>query len=110
MSKKKTQWEIEKFYNEATINDLEYINIKDSNLIPRVTDHIPEMIKFVEGLIEKGYGYETNDGIYFDISKFSGYGKLSGINLEEQQAGARVEINEDKRHPADFALWKKAPK
>jgi len=68
------------------------------------------MISFVEGLVEKGYGYEISDGIYFDISKFKDYGKLSRINLEEQIAGARVDVNEEKRHPADFALWKKAPK
>ena len=60
--------------------------------------------------MEKGYAYETSDGIYFDIQKFDGYGKLSRLNLEEQQAGARVEVNDEKRHPADFALWKKAPK
>ena len=60
--------------------------------------------------MEKGYAYETSDGIYFDISRFKDYGKLSRLNLDDQIAGARVEVNGEKRHPADFALWKKAPK
>ncbi len=59
--------------------------------------------------MEKGIAYETDDGIYFDIEKFPHYGALSGIDLDEQKEGARVEVNPDKRHPADFALWKKAP-
>ena len=66
------------------------------------------MIEYVKALVDKGYGYETSDGIYFDISKFKEYGKLSRLNLDEQIAGARVEVNSEKRHPADFALWKKA--
>ena len=68
------------------------------------------MLDFVQALAARGYGYETDDGIYFDISKFPDYGKLSGNDLEAQLAGARVEVNQQKRHPADFALWKKAPK
>lgn len=68
------------------------------------------MLDIVYELYDKGYAYETEDGIYFDISKFPEYGCLSGINLEDQLAGARVEVNSGKRHPADFAVWKKAPK
>ena len=68
------------------------------------------MIDFVKGLEDRGYAYETSDGIYYDISKFGDYGKLSGIRLDDQQAGARVNVNDEKKHPADFALWKKAPK
>lgn len=67
------------------------------------------MIEIVKALLEKGFAYETDDGIYFSVEKFPEYGKLSGINLDEQKSGARVEVNEQKRHPADFALWKKAP-
>ena len=66
------------------------------------------MIKDVQTLIDKGYAYEIDDGIYYDISKFPEYGKLSRLSLEDQQAGARVEVNSQKRHPADFAVWKKA--
>ncbi|MDL2289004.1 cysteine--tRNA ligase [Oscillospiraceae bacterium OttesenSCG-928-F05] len=97
-------------YTAIFLRDIDRLNIERPEIVPKATDHIAEMIRFVEGLIEKGYGYETSDGIYFDIGKFAGYGKLSHLNLEEQQAGARVEVNAEKRHPADFALWKKAPK
>jgi len=106
---KKTPWEIAEFYTRAFMEDIAALNIEKPEIICKATDHIPEMIEFVKGLVEKGYGYETSDGIYFDISKFPGYGKLSRINLEDQMAGARVEVNPEKRHPADFALWKKAP-
>jgi len=106
---KKTPWEIAEYYTRVFMEDTAALNIEKPEIICKATDHIPEMIAFVEKLVEKGYGYETSDGIYFDISKFPGYGKLSGISLEDQLAGARVEVNEEKRHPADFALWKKAP-
>jgi len=107
---KKTPWEIAEYYTAAFMRDIAALNIEKPEVIPKATEHIKEMIEFVEGLLEKGYAYETSDGIYFDISKFKDYGKLSRLNLEEQMAGARVEVNDEKRHPADFALWKKAPK
>jgi len=107
---KKTPWEIAEFYTDVFLKDIAALHIEKPEIIPKATDHIKEMIAFVEGLLEKGYAYETSDGIYFDISKFEEYGKLSRLNLEDQMAGARVEVNEEKRHPADFALWKKAPK
>lgn len=107
---KKTPWEIADYYTDVFMKDIAALNIERPELIPKATDHIKEMISFVEGLLSKGYAYETSDGIYFDISKFEDYGKLSRLNLEEQIAGARVEVNDEKRHPADFALWKKAPK
>lgn len=107
---KKSPWEIAAYYTEVFFKDIDALNIERPELVPKATEHIGEMIEFVEGLVDKGYGYETSDGIYFDIQKFKGYGKLSKLDLEEQIAGARVEVNEEKRHPADFALWKKAPK
>ncbi|MCL1820042.1 MAG: cysteine--tRNA ligase [Oscillospiraceae bacterium] len=106
---KKTPYEIAAFYTEAFLKDIDALSVERPELIPKATDHILEMLEIVEGLYEKGYGYEITDGIYFDISKFPEYGKLSRVNLEKLQAGARVETNEEKRHPADFALWKKAP-
>lgn len=105
---KKDPMEIAAFYTEIFMKDLDRLNISKPEFIPRATDNIPQMIDFVQGLIDKGYGYETSDAIYYDIAAFPGYGKLSRLNLEEQQAGARVEVNDEKRHPADFALWKKA--
>ncbi len=107
---KKTPWEIAAHYTDIFMKDIAALNIDKPEIVPKATDHIQEMIRFVEGLLEKGYAYETSDGIYFDISKFEEYGKLSRLNLEDQIAGARVEVNDEKRHPADFALWKKAPK
>ncbi len=105
---KKTPYEIARFYSGAFFRDIDKLNIERPEIIPKATDNISEMIEFVEGLIKKGYAYETGDGIYFDISRFDGYGKLSGLDFENQIAGARVEVNEEKRHPADFAIWKKA--
>ncbi|HHU89569.1 MAG TPA: cysteine--tRNA ligase [Clostridiaceae bacterium] len=107
---KKTPWEIAEYFTDVFMKDIAALNIEKPEVIPKATEHIKEMINFVEGLLNKGYAYETSDGIYFDISKFEDYGKLSRLNLEEQMAGARVEVNDEKRHPADFALWKKAPK
>jgi cysteinyl-tRNA synthetase len=106
----KSPWEIANYYTEVFFRDIKELNIQKPEIVPRATEHISEMIQFVKSLLEAGYGYETRDGIYFDIGKFDGYGKLSRINLDEQIAGARVEVNEEKRHPADFALWKKAPR
>ena len=107
---KKTPWEIAAFYSDVFFKDIASLNINKPEIIAKATDHIPEMIEFVKVLMEKGYAYEISDGIYFDISKFPSYGKLSGQSIEEKEAGARVEENSEKRHPADFALWKKADK
>jgi cysteinyl-tRNA synthetase len=78
------------------------------DISPRASGHIVEQIGIVNKLIGKGYAYEVDGNVYFDVHKFSGYGKLSGRKVEELEAGARVEVKEDKKHPADFALWKKA--
>ena len=107
---RKSPYEIADFYTKVFFDDLKKLNIGKPELTPKATEHIQEMLDFVYALCEKGYGYETSDGIYFDISKFPAYGQLSGINLEEQKAGARVEVNDEKRSPFDFAIWKKAPK
>jgi cysteinyl-tRNA synthetase len=107
---KKTPWEIASHYTEVFLQDIESLHIDSTEIIAKATDHIADMIEFVEGLLVKGYAYEIEDGIYFDLSKFQGYGKLSCVHLEDLLAGARVEIHQGKRHPADFALWKKAPK
>ena len=106
---KKTPWEIANFYTGVFMKDIALLNIGKPEIIAKATDHIDDMIEYVKKLVEMGYGYETGDGIYFDISKFPEYGKLSRLNLDDQIAGARVEVNNEKRHPADFALWKKAP-
>ena len=105
---KKSPYEIAEYYTKIFFDDLAKLNIGRPEIIAKATDHIADMIKYVQALLDKGNAYEIDDGIYFDIGKFPEYGKLSRLNLEEQQAGARVEVNSQKRHPADFALWKKA--
>ena len=104
----KTPEQIAEFYTAAFFKDCQRLNILRPDVTPKATEHIQEMLKVVRDLVAKGYAYETDDGIYFDISKFPDYGKLSRANLEEQLAGARVDVNLGKRHPADFAIWKKA--
>src|SRR5690554_1343740 len=106
----RSPYEIAEYYTKVFFEDLEKLNIERPEYTPKATDYINQMIDFVQHLVERGYGYEISDGIYFDISKFEDYGKLSGINLDEQIAGARVEVNPEKRNPYDFALWKKASK
>lgn len=105
---KKSPNEIAAYYTDVFMSDIERLNIGKPEIIAKATDHISEMIEYCEALLEKGFAYETSDGIYFDIGKFPDYGKLSKLNLDEQIAGARVEVNTEKRHPADFAIWKKA--
>ena len=104
----KTPLEIAKFYTDQFMKDIDALNIKRPTVCPCATNNIKEMIEVVQSLLDNGYAYETEDGIYFSVEKFPGYGQLSGINLEDQRHGARVEVNSFKRHPIDFALWKKA--
>lgn len=107
----KSPWEIAEHFTRLFFEDTDKLNIERPEIVAKATDHIADMLEFVEALVEKGYGYETSDGIYFDISKFPSYGKLSGnTRLSDNIAGARVDVNDEKRNPADFALWKKAPK
>lgn len=104
-----TAWELVKFYTDAFLVDLNKLNIKKPDLLPRATDHIPEQIKLVQDLEKAGYCYITSDGVYFDVTKWKTYGQLSGQKLEDKMAGARVEMNEEKKHPSDFAVWKFSP-
>ncbi|MBI5046820.1 cysteine--tRNA ligase, partial [Candidatus Micrarchaeota archaeon] len=83
------------------------LSIRRANVYPKVTEHMKEIIELIEQLIARGAAYETDSGVYFDISSFSNYGKLSGQNLDEIRDGARIEVDETKTDPGDFALWKK---
>jgi cysteinyl-tRNA synthetase len=94
------------FFTEAYLKDVELLNIKEADVSPRATKHIPEIVEAIEVLLEKGYAYETDGDVYFDVGKFGGYGKLSGNKAEALQIGARIEVDPKKRNPADFALWK----
>lgn len=97
----------EKFIKEYFI-DADSLNIGRADIHPRATEHIKEIIELVKGLEEKRYAYVIDGDVFFDVSKFNGYGKLSGQDIEELKAGARVEVDERKREAVDFALWKKA--
>ena len=104
----KTPYEIAKYYTKLFMDDLEKLNVETPEVVCKATDHIEDMIKYVQKLLENGYAYETSTAIYFDVSKLDEYGILSGIKLEDQKAGARVNVDTEKRNPYDFALWIKA--
>ena len=100
--------EVAELYTRSYFEDMDKLNVMRPDIAPRATGHITEQIEIVQQLIAKGFAYESNGSVYFDVSKFGGYGKLSGRTVDELEAGARIEVNSEKRHPADFALWKKA--
>ena len=105
----KSPLEIAEHYTKLFFKDLERLNIETPEVVCKATDHIKEMLEMVQKIMKNGYAYETSTAIYFDVSKLDKYGILSGINLNDQKAGARVDIDPEKRNPYDFALWIKAP-
>lgn len=105
----KSPLEIAEHYTKLFFRDLERLNIETPEVVCKATDHIKEMLEMVQKIMKNGYAYETSTAIYFDVSKLDKYGILSGINLNGQKAGARVDIDPEKRNPYDFALWIKAP-
>ena len=98
--------EVAKKYIEEYFVDADGLGIKRATVHPQVTNNIEEIIAFVKELEDKGYAYAVNGDVYFDTQKFSDYGKLSGIKQDELEAGSRIEVNDQKRHPMDFVLWK----
>ena len=105
----KTPLEIAEYYTKLFFRDLERLNIEIPEIICKATDNIQDMLKVVEELVKKGYAYETSTAIYFDVSKLDKYPVLSNLDVENQKAGARVEVDKEKRNPHDFAVWIKAP-
>ncbi len=99
-------WELVEKVSAEFFADLGALQVLPAHHYPRATEHIPEMVEMVRSLIEKGHAYRVGDNVYFDVHSFEPYGRLSGNKVEELEAGARLEVNEEKRHPADFALWK----
>jgi cysteinyl-tRNA synthetase len=95
-------------YTRIYFDNMDALNVTRPDISPRASGHVPEQIAMVQVLLERGYAYEVNGSVYFDVASFPDYGKLSGRVLEEQEEGARVDILDEKRHPADFALWKRA--
>jgi len=105
---KKHPMALAEYYTRSYFEDMDRLNCVRPDISPRATGHIIEQIELVKSLLEKGYAYEVNGSVYFEVAKFPDYGKLSGRNVDEMIAGARVEVSPDKKAPADFALWKKA--
>ena len=101
-----TAKEISEKYIEEYYKDAAALNVRKADVHPKVSEHIPEIIDFVKTLVDKGYAYEADGDVYFSTRKFPGYGKLSGQNIEDLEAGARIAVGEIKKDPLDFALWK----
>jgi len=97
----------EKYIREF-YEDMDALNVERATIEPKATEHINQIIQFVEKLIQKGFAYRINGDVYYSVEKFKKYGKLSGRRLEDMEAGARVDIDERKRNPFDFVLWKSA--
>jgi len=106
----KSAWDIAEFYTKAFQQDIDRLNILEPDTWCKATDTIPEQIALIKTLEEKGFTYQTGDGLYFNTSKVKDYAKLSNQNLDALQEGARVEKNPQKKNATDFALWKFSPK
>jgi cysteinyl-tRNA synthetase len=105
----KTAWEIAEFYTRDFLEGMEALNLLKPDHLVKATEHIPEQLELIKNLEAKGYTYIIDDGVYYDTGKFADYTKFAGLDLDEQQPGARVSFNPQKRNPADFALWKFSP-
>ncbi len=95
-------------FSEAFISDTGKLNIDPADIFPRATEHIRDIIAMIEKLVENGHAYEVEGDVFYDVEKFDGYGKLSGKKIEDLISGSRIEINDQKRNPLDFTLWKNA--
>ena len=105
---KKHPMAVAEFYTRSYFEDMDKLNCVRPDISPRASGHITEQIELVQTLLDKGYAYEVNGSVYFDVPKFKDYGKLSGRKIDEMIAGARVDVSPEKKNPVDFALWKKA--
>lgn len=105
----KTAWDVAAFYTDYFLKGMRRLNMLDPDYLPRATEHIAEQIELIQKLEAKGFTYVIDDGVYYDTAKFPRYADFARLDLEEQQAGARVEYNSQKRNPTDFALWKFSP-
>ncbi len=95
-------------YIDAYFEVMDALHVKRADVYPRVSTHMPEILQMISTLIEKGYAYELDGDVYYRVNKFEHYGELSGRNLEDMEAGARIDVDDRKEHPMDFALWKAA--
>ncbi len=95
-------------FTKAFFDDINYLKINSADVNPKATEHINDIIELIKKLEDKGFAYNVNGDVFFDVLKFPGYGKLSGKKIDELEAGARIDVNENKKNPLDFSLWKKA--
>ena len=102
-------WDVVLMFSEAFFEDIRSLRILPADQYPKASEHVPDMIRMVERILERGFAYVANGSVYFDLTKFPDYGRLSGNTLANLQEGARIVVNPEKRHPFDFALWKAAP-
>ncbi len=100
--------QIVEYYTRAYFADMDALGVQRPDISPRASGHIPEQIELIKLLLEQGHAYEVEGNVYFDVRSYPEYGKLSNRRLEEQEAGTREEVRGEKRHPEDFALWKRA--
>ncbi len=100
--------EVAERFIDAYFEDADALGIKRASVYPRATHHIDEIISLVRVLLDKGFAYVVDGDVYYDVQKFDGYGKLSGQSIDQLQSGARIEVDDRKRNPLDFALWKAA--
>lgn len=105
---KRTTNEVTNDYINAFFDDITKLKIKKATVYPKATEHMADIVKMIKSLEEKKIAYNKDGNVFYDVKKFSAYGKLSGKNLEELEVGARIDVNEEKKDPLDFALWKKA--
>jgi cysteinyl-tRNA synthetase len=103
---KRDPWEISRGYTAIFMKDLAALECEAAFVYPKASEHIPEMLEMIDGLVAKGFAYQVGEDVYFEVSKFPRYGRLSGNTVDKLDAGNRIEVREEKRHPADFALWK----
>jgi cysteinyl-tRNA synthetase len=105
----KSAWDVAKMYGDYFVEGLHRLNVREPTYLPKATEHIQEQIDLIKKLEEKGFTYQISDGIYYDTAKFPRYAEFARLDIDEQQAGARVEHNPEKRNASDFALWKFSP-
>jgi cysteinyl-tRNA synthetase len=107
---KKDPWQLAEYYTRAFFEDINALGLKQPEFFPKATEHVGEMIGIIEELLARGHAYRVNGNVYYEVDTFEGYGKLSGNTIEQLEAGARVEVNREKKKPYDFALWKRDPR
>ena len=99
--------EVANKYADAFFEDIENLGIKKANIYPKATEHMDEIINLIKSLVEKGIAYNVDGNVFYSVKDFKDYGKLSGKNIDDLVSGARIEINDEKKNPLDFSLWKK---